>query len=106
MTCLAGLNDPFRKAEPLLRELSGWSVDAVTLRRLTHTAADHAARGRRCDLSDAFAESSGDHEAHGDAGKVNTPEGWRDVKVAVFAVRERASYSSSEDYEQRDLPAP
>jgi hypothetical protein len=108
MACLAGLNDPFRKAQRLLGELSGWSVDAETLRRLTHAEADHAARTRtqRHDLPEAFAAASGDHEVHIDAGKVNTPGGWRDVKVAAFAVRERASSSSSEDYEQRDLPAP
>jgi hypothetical protein len=107
MACLAGLNDPFRKAELLLEELSGWSVDAETLRRLTHTQAQSATRTRsqRRDLPQAFAEASGDHELHIDAGKVNTPEGWRDVKVAVFAVRERAESTSSEDYEQRELPA-
>lgn len=108
MACLAGLNDPFRKAELLLEELSGWSVDAETLRRLTHSAADHATRTRRQrrDLPQAFAEASGDHEIHIDAGKVNTPDGWRDVKVAAFAVRERAESASSEDYEQRELPTP
>lgn len=108
MACLAGLNDPFRKAQRLLEELSGWSVDAETLRRLTHTQAESATRTRsqRHDLPHAFAEASGDHEIHIDAGKVNTPEGWRDVKVAVFAVRERAESASSEDYEERELPAP
>jgi hypothetical protein len=106
--CLAGLNDPFRKAESLLRERTGWSVDAETLRRLTHTAADRAARTRsqRHDLPEAFAAASGDHEAHTGAGTVNTPGGWRDVKVAAFAVRGRAPSASSQDYGQRDLPAP
>jgi len=42
MACKAGLHDPFRKAEDLLLELSGWSIDAVTLRR--HTHAEAAAR--------------------------------------------------------------
>jgi hypothetical protein len=108
MACLAGLNDPFRKAEVLLGELSGWSVDAETLRRLTHAQANHATRkrGQRDQLPRAFAEAEGDHEVHIDAGKVNTPEGWRDVKVAVFAVRERGTPSSPADAEQRDLPAP
>lgn len=108
MACRAGLNDPFRKAELLPEELSGWSVDAETLRRLTHAEADRAARtrDRRCTLPEAFAGASGDREAHIDAGKVNTPGGWRDVKVAVFAVRKRASSASPADYGQRDLPAP
>jgi hypothetical protein len=107
MACLAGVNDPFRKAEVLLRELSGWAVDAETLRRLTHTEAASATRtrGRRGELPAAFAQAPGDHEIHIDAGKVNTRDGWRDVKVAVLAVRERAVSSSGDD-EQRALPGP
>ena len=108
MACLAGLNDPFRKAERLLAELSGWSIDAETLRRYTHSEASAAAEGRaeRTALPEAFAEASGEQELHIDAGKVNTPEGWRDVKVGVFACRERGPAATADDYEQRKLPAP
>jgi hypothetical protein len=108
MACKAGLHDPFRKAEELLLELSGWSIDAETLRRHTHAEAALASqtRAKRVDLPKAFATEPGDTELHIDAGKVNTPEGWRDVKVAVFAVRERGPSSTSLDYEQRELPVP
>jgi hypothetical protein len=108
MACLAGVNDPFRKAEQVLEELAGWSIDAETLRRYCHAEARHATQTRpeRKGLPQAFAAASGDRELHIDAGKVNTPEGWRDVKVAVFACRERADSASSADYEQRELPAP
>lgn len=108
MAVLAGLNEPFRKAESLLAELAGWSVDAETLRRLTHAEASEAAAARvqRTTLPEAFAQAGGEHEVHLDAGKVNTPEGWRDVKVAVFACRERAASADVDDYTQRDLPAP
>jgi hypothetical protein len=108
MACRAGLHDPFRKAEGLLLELSGWSIAAETLRRHTHAEAAQAAqaRSKRVGLPEAFAAESGDAELHIDAGKVNTLAGWRDVKVAVFAARERGSPATSGDYEQRDLPAP
>jgi hypothetical protein len=108
MACLAGLNDPFRKAEVLLAELTGWSVDAETVRRRAHAAAGRAARtrDRRHGVPAAFADATGDYEVHIDAGKVNTPGGWRDVKVAVLAVRERGAPASPGEYEQRDLPAP
>jgi hypothetical protein len=108
MACRAGLNEPFRKAETLLEELSGWSIDAETLRRYTHAEAAQATqmRSTRAALPEAFQAASGDAELHIDAGKVNTLDGWRDVKVAVFAVRERGSPATSVDYEQRDLPAP
>ena len=81
MACRAGVSDPFRKAEGLLAELAGWSVSADTLRRRCH---EHAARA---------AERRGQG-------------GWRDVKVVGFACRERGEAASSQDYEQRDLPAP
>lgn len=108
MACLAGLHDPFRKAERLPAELSGWSIDAETLRRYVHAEAAAATGGRaeRTALPEAFAKASGERELHIDAGKVNTPEGWRDVKVAVFACRERGPAATADDYEQRDLPAP
>ncbi len=108
MACLAGLHDPFRKAERLMAELAGWSIDAETLRRITHAEAAAAAGGRaeRTALPEAFAAASGEQELHIDAGKVNTPEGWRDVKVAVFAGRPRGPAATADDYEQRELPAP
>ena len=108
MACRAGLHDPFREAGGLLLELSGWSIDAETLRRHAHAHAARAAQARpgRAGLPEAFAKAPGDAELHIDAGKVNTVAGWRDVKVAVPAVRERGAPATSGGYEQRDLPAP
>jgi hypothetical protein len=108
MACRAGLHDPFRKAEELLQELSGWSIDAETLRRHTHAEAAKASQGRstRKGLPQEFASASGDKELHIDAGKVNTPDGWKDVKVAVFAVRERGTPATDTEEEPRDLPSP
>lgn len=108
MTTLAGLHDTFRKAEPLLKELAGWTCDSETLRRLVHSVAADAASSRadRQALPDSFAAESGDHEVHIDAGKVNTTEGWRDVKVAVLAARERGPAATPGECGQRELPAP
>lgn len=104
----AGVSEPFRQAEALLLDLAGWTIDAETLRRYCHedAAAARAGRAVRPVLPEQFARAPGDREVHIDAGKVNTPEGWRDVKVAVFACRERAAPATAENYEQRDLPAP
>ena len=92
MACLAGLNDPFRKAGTLLSELAGWRVCAETLRKCCYETASDA-REHRAELGslpEQFEEASGqDREAHIDAGKVNTPDGWRDIKLVVFACRER-----------------
>lgn len=105
----AGIHDPFRPAEVLLRELAGWSIDAETIRRYCHHDAARARKGReqRQALPEQFRQADGqERELHIDAGKVNTPDGWRDVKVAVFACREQGEPATAEDYEQRDLPEP
>jgi hypothetical protein len=109
MACRAGIADPFRKAEALLEELAGWSIDADTLRRRCHEQAALAADSRqgRAALPEAFARAKGDFELHIDAGKVNTMEdGWRDVKMAVFARRGRGEGCDSTGLDQRELPAP
>lgn len=109
MACRAGVADPFRKAEGLLGELAGWSVDADTLRRRCHEQAARvrASRANHSGLPEAFAHAAGDRELHIDAGKVNTVEDhWRDVKVAVFACRERGRPCDGAGLDQRQLPAP
>lgn len=109
MACRAGAADPFRKAELLLGELAGWSAGADTLRRRCHEQAARAAAGRagRTAAPGAFAAAPGDRELHIDAGKVNTVEGgWRDVKVAAFACRERGGPCDGAGLDERKLPEP
>jgi hypothetical protein len=62
-------------------------------------------RERRA-TAEAFAEAEGDLELQIDAGKVNTLEGWRDVKVAVLGRREPGEPISPSEWDRRDLPAP
>jgi hypothetical protein len=103
-----GACEPFRQAEALLLDLAGWAIDAETIRRYCHAdaAAARTGRAQRHVLPERFAAAAGERELHVDAGKVNTPGGWRDVKVAVFACRQRAEPAAAADYEQRDLPKP
>lgn len=104
----AGIHDPFRQAQTLLHELAGWSIDAETIRRYCHQDASRARKDRaqRQSLPQQFAQAKGERELQIDAGKVNTAEGYRDVKVAVLGCRERGSAATAADYQQRDLPAP
>lgn len=107
MAVLAGVRQSFAKAEQLLAELSGWELDDDTIRRATHQAAKHATvtRPERGDAS-RFAAANGQIELPLDAGKVNTTEGWRDVKVAVFAKREEGEPATPQEWAERELPAP
>jgi len=107
MACLAGVQQSFARAELTLAELAGWELDDNTIRQLCHATAAQTTAGRAARATAArFAAAPGDRELQIDAGKVNTPEGWRDVKVAVFACRERGEPTTAAAWDERDLPAP
>lgn len=107
MACLAGLRDSFARAQKLLAELAGWRLDDETVRRLCHAEAGRASAGReQRATAEAFAAAPGDWELQIDAGKVNTDEGWRDLKAAVAARRQRAASADAAGWDQRDLPPP
>jgi hypothetical protein len=107
MACLAGVRQSFGQAEHLLQELAGWQLDEETIRQLCHQVAAQATTTRtQRATAKRFAAAGGDLELQIDAGKVNTLEGWRDVKVAVFARRERGEPASAQEWDQRELPAP
>jgi len=107
LACLAGVQQSFAKAQTLLTELSGWELDDETLRRLCHHEAARAtARRDERATAETFAAAAGDRELQSDAGKVNTLEGWHDLKVAVFACRGRGAATDAAGWDRRDLPAP
>jgi hypothetical protein len=107
MACLLGVQQSFAKAQQALQEVAGWELDDNTIRRLCHATAQ-TARARRPERATAraFAEAQGDLELQIDAGKANTREGWRDVKLAVFARRERDEPTTPAAWDDRDLPPP
>jgi hypothetical protein len=107
MATLAGVRQSFAQAEQLLTELAGWQLDEETIRRLCHAeaAAARATRPERA-TAERFAAAVGDLELQIDAGKVNTLEGWRDVKVAAFARRSRGAPVAAEHWGDRALPGP
>jgi hypothetical protein len=107
LAVLAGVRQSFAKAEQLLAELCGWDLDDDVIRKATHAAAARAA-ATRPERGDAarFAEAAGVVELPIDAGKVNTTEGWRDVKMAVFAKRPPGAPAAPAAWAERELPAP
>jgi hypothetical protein len=107
MACLLGVQQSFAKAQLVLAEVAGWDLDDNTIRLLVHATAAHAHASRdERDTAAAFAQAQGDLELHVDAGKANTLEGWRDVKAAVFARRERGTPMQASEWDDRDLPRP
>lgn len=53
-----------------------------------------------------FEAAPGVPELQIDAGKANTNEGWKDVKVAVFAKRPAGLPAAASDWDKRKLPKP
>jgi hypothetical protein len=87
--------------------VAGWDLDDNTIRQLCHaTAARATATRQERATAELFAQAEGDPELQIDAGKVNTLEGWRDVKVGVFARRQRGEPTTAEAWDERDLKAP
>jgi hypothetical protein len=107
MGCLLGVQRSFEKAEVALLEVAGWELDDNTIRQLCHATAARAGSTReRRATAEVFAQAEGDLELQIDAGKVNTLDGWRDVKVAVLARREPGEPITPSEWDERDLPAP
>lgn len=107
MACWLGVGQSFAKAQRALAEVAGWELDDNTIRQLCHATARQATATRpQRATAEAFDRAEGDRELQLDAGKVNTPEGWRDVKVAVFARRPRGEPTTAAEWDERDLPAP
>ncbi|WP_232068412.1 ISKra4 family transposase [Gemmata obscuriglobus] len=116
MAVLLGVQQSFAKAEVTLAEVVGWELDDNTIRQLCHaTAAQATATRQHRSTAEVFTRAQAaarterpvDSELHIDAGKVNTVEdGWRDLKMAVFARRERSAPTTAMDWEGRDLPTP
>jgi hypothetical protein len=107
MATLTGVRQPFAKAQALLKELCGWDLDDETIRRLTHAMAKEASaeRPQRPD-AERFAQAPGEIEVPVDAGKVNTLDGWRDVKIALFSKREAGEAATPAEWDERELPSP
>jgi len=107
MACLLGIQRSFEKAEVALPEVAGWDLDDNTIRLLCHATAARAGTSReQRATAEAFAQASGDPEVQIDAGKINTLDGWRDVKVAVLDRREPDESIRPSEWDKRDLPAP
>jgi hypothetical protein len=104
---LAGVEHSFARAQQVLGELCGWQVDDEVIRQVTHRQAWRATQERptRGDAP-AFAVATGEVDVLMDAGKVNTLDGWRDVKIGLFLKRELGPPATPAEWDRRDLPAP
>jgi hypothetical protein len=108
LVCLLGGQNSFAVAARLLAECCGWGVSDETIRRACQAEATRIAAFRSDSpvLAEVFSAAPGDVEFQADAAKVNTTGGWRDMKVGIFARRERGAAATPAEWDTRDLPAP
>jgi len=108
LVCLLGGRNSFAVAEHLLGECCGWSVSDETIRRACEAESTRIAdfRANAPAVAEIFTEAAGDVEFQADAAKVNTTGGWRDMKIGIFARRERGEPATPAEWDKRHLPAP
>ena len=108
LVCLLGGQISFAEAERLLNDCCGWKVSDEQVRRTCQAEARSMANFRANSplVAEAFTDAAGDIEFQTDAAKVNTAEGWRDMKIGIFARRERGEPATAAEWDTRKLPAP
>jgi hypothetical protein len=107
LVCLAGASWSFELAARRLEEFCGVRTSAETIRGACHQEAAGVAEWRASseEAGAAFRAALGDVEFQTDAAKVNTTEGWRDMKIGLFARRPRGAAATPEEWGRRALPA-
>jgi len=105
---LAGAHQSFRQGRTLLAELAGWTSCHEVIRQACYRQTKELAeqRDEASPEVEPFRQASGVLEFQTDATTVNTTEGWRDMKIGVFAKREAGEPAPAEQWDQRKLPAP
>ena len=108
LACLAGADKAFEPAAVHVQEFLGVTLSAEKLRLTCHAQAKQMIdwHGQVNEVATAFEQAAGECEFQTDATKVNTLEGWRDLKIACFLKRPRGEPALPEEWATRKLPAP
>jgi hypothetical protein len=108
LACRLAADGSFDVAADRLYELCGISVSGETLRR--HCPVVGTAMRQWLETqptaTTAFCQAQGEVEVQTDAGKVNTTQGWRDLKVIAFTKRPLGSAATPQEWASRKLPSP
>jgi hypothetical protein len=108
LICLVCGNLSFEAATLRLKELLGWTRSANTLGDTCYRHAERMQtfREEEPEAVRPFREAAGDIEFETDGTCVNTREGWKEVRLAIFAKRPRGPAATPEQWDSRKLPAP
>jgi hypothetical protein len=108
LIAFAGGQQSFGRAEAVIRELCGWSISDESIRLACYQEAQRIERWLDTDerAYEGFLKAAGEIELQIDAAKVNTFDGWRDMKIGAFAKRPCGEPATPEQWAKRELPGP
>jgi Uncharacterised protein family (UPF0236) len=108
MVTLAGSGCSFDEAAEKLRELCHFQVSNDVVRRVCDEEGEEAAQWLKESPAPvaAMADAKGELEFYSDGVQVKTVEGWRELRVSVFAKREAAEPAEPAQWESRTLEKP
>jgi hypothetical protein len=105
---LAGASWSFAAAAEHLADFCGLRTCDQTIRAVCHEEAGLMADWLHADKAAGvgFAAAGGDIEFQTDGTMVNTPEGWREMRLGIFARRQRGNPATAAQWDTRRLPPP
>lgn len=108
MVTLAGSAFSFDEASDKVRELCHLDVSNDVIRRVCDREGEAAAKwlSEAPESAAAMKEAAGEAEFYTDGVQVNTVDGWREMRVSVFAKREPTTPASPAEWDQRVLEKP
>ena len=108
LASLAAASWSYSVSSQRLAELCGLKISENTIREIaqTHGAAMNTWQNTDPQAAREFRETAGEPEFTTDGTSVNTTDGWREMKVGVFAKRPEGEAATTEEWATRSLPAP
>jgi len=108
LVALAAASWSFDRAAALLHEFCGLPVTDDTIRRHSLETGRRLREWQReaPEVRTHFTQAAGAVEFSTDGTSVNTLQGWREMRLAVFAKREAGSPATPAQWDERELPAP
>ena len=108
LVCLAAASWSYDVSSDRQKEFCGLKIGDTAIREISQRrgAAMNAWQNSDPEACREFRESDGEVEFTTDGTSVNTTEGWRETKVAIFSKRELGVAATAEEWATRTLPAP
>jgi hypothetical protein len=108
VACFIACNNSFAWTRDILKTACGWFVSDEQLRHTCYREGERieAWLDGEEQAYQQFLAAAGQIEVEIDAAKVNSVDGWHDIKIGIFAKREPGAKATPEKWEKRDLPKP